>query len=144
MIPTPRQPIRRYGLGAVDWYTGQTVVITRRHKRRCEVAQLLQALLDRHPQERVYVAWDNASTHEGDEVEAVLRGAAGRLVLLHLPTYSPWLNPIEMLWRHFRREVTHCELFDSLEALITAAGEFFERYNRKPGGVRSIIGSHPT
>jgi transposase len=144
MIPTPRQPIRRYGLGAVDWYTGQTVVITRRHKRRCEVAQLLQALLDRHPQERVYVAWDNASTHEGDEVEAVLRGAAGRLVLLHLPTYSPWLNPIEMLWRHFRREVTHCELFDSLEALITAADEFFERYNRKPGGVRSIIGSHPT
>jgi transposase len=82
--------------------------------------------------------------HEGDEVEAVLRGAAGRLVLLHLPTYSPWLNPIEMLWRHFRREVTHCELFDSLEALITAADEFFERYNRKPGGVRSIIGSHPT
>jgi putative transposase len=144
MIPTPRQPIHRYGLGAVDWHTGQTVIITRRHKRRCEVSQLLQALLDRHPQERVYVAWDNANTHEGDEVEAVLRGAAGRLVLLHLPTYSPWLNPIEMLWRHFRREVTHCELFDSLEALITATGEFFERYNRKPGGVRSIIGSHPT
>jgi len=21
------------------------------------------------------------------------------------------LNPIEMLWRHFRREVTQCELF---------------------------------
>lgn len=144
MIPTPRQPIRRYGLGAVDWQTGQTVVITRRHKRRCEVAQLLQTLLDRHPQERVYVAWDNASTHEGEEVEAVLRGAAGRLVLLHLPTYSPWLNPIEMLWRHFRREVTHCELFESLEALIAAAVEFFDRYNRKPGGVCSIIGSHPT
>lgn len=143
MVPTPMQPIRRYGLGAVEWYTGQTVVITRRHKRRAEVAELLQALLDRHPQEQIYVAWDNASTHEGDEVEAVLRGAAGRLVLLHLPTYSPWLNPIEMLWRHFRREVTHCELFDSLEALVAAAVEFFDRYNRRPGGVRSIIGSHP-
>ena len=31
-------------------------------KRRREVAELLQALLDRHPNERVYVAWDNAST----------------------------------------------------------------------------------
>ena len=143
MIPTPRQPTRRYGLGAVDWHTGQTVVITRRHKRRREVAELLQALLDRHPHERVYVAWDNASTHVDEEVEAVLRGAAGRLVLLYLPTYSPWLNPIEMLWRHFRREVTHCELFDSVEALVAAASEFFERYNQKPGGVRSIIGSHP-
>lgn len=119
------------------------MVITRRHKRRREVAELLQALLDRHPHERVYVAWDNASTHVDEEVEAVLRGAAGRLVLLYLPTYSPWLNPIEMLWRHFRREVTHCELFDSVEALVAAASEFFERYNQKPGGVRSIIGSHP-
>ena len=144
MIPTPMQPTRRYGLGAVDWHTGQTVVITRRHKRRREVAELLQALLDRHPHERIYVAWDNASTHQDDEVEAVLRGAAGRLVLLYLPTYSPWLNPIEMLWRHFRREVTHCELFGSVEALVTAASEFFERYNQTPGGVRSFIGSHPT
>ena len=52
------------------------------------------------------VAWDNADTHQDDEVEAVVRAAAGRLVLLYLPTSSPWLNPIEMLWRHFRREVT--------------------------------------
>jgi transposase len=32
---------------------------------------------------------------QDDEVEAVLRRAAGRVVLLYLPTYSPWLNPIE-------------------------------------------------
>jgi transposase len=67
-----------------------------------------------------------------DEVEAVVRGAAGRLVLLYLPTYSPWLNPIEMLWRHFRRELTHCELFQTVKALLTAAREFFERYNQEP------------
>ncbi len=143
MIPTPMQPLRRYGLGAVNWHTGQTVVITRRRKRRREVAELLQALLDRHPYERVYVAWDNASTHEDEEVEAVLRAAAGRLVLLYLPTYSPWLNPIEMLRRHFRREVTHCELFADIEALLAATHDFFDRYNQTPGGVRSIIGSHP-
>ncbi|MFL5574387.1 MAG: transposase [Gemmatimonadaceae bacterium] len=44
----------------------------------------------------MYVAWDNAGTHQDEEVEAVVRGAAGRLVLLYLPTYGPWLNPIEM------------------------------------------------
>jgi transposase len=70
------------------------------------------------------VAWDNSNTHEDDEVEAVLRGAAGRLVLLYLPTYSPWLNPIEMLWRHFRREVTHCELLENVKALVAAAYDF--------------------
>ena len=68
----------------------------------------MQTLVDKQPTGTIYVAWDNADTHQDDEVEAVVRGAAGRLVLLYLPTYSPWLNPIEMLWRHFRREVTHC------------------------------------
>jgi transposase len=143
IVPTPSQPKKRYGIGAVDYHTGETVVLIRRRKRRPEVAELLEALLEKHPTGTVYVAWDNAGTHEDDEVEEVLRGAAGRLVLLYLPTYSPWLNPIEMLWRHLRREVTHCELFPSVKALVAAAYEFFERHNRCPRQVLSIIGSDP-
>ena len=73
------------------------------------------------------MAWDNADTHADDAVEAVVRAAAGRLVRLYWPTYSPWLNPIERLWRHFRREVTHGELFVSLDALLKAAHAFFDR-----------------
>lgn len=143
MIPTPRQPYKRYGLGAVNYHTGETVVIFRQHKRRREVAELLRAILDKHPSETIYVAWDNSSTHEDDEIEAVVREAAGRLVLLYLPTYSPWLNPIEMLWRQFRREVTHCELFESVKALLKAAQNFFSRYAQKPEHVLSIIGALP-
>jgi len=69
------------------------------------VAELLQALVDKHPTGTIYVTWDNADTHEDDEVEAVVRGAAGRLVLLYLPTYSPWLNPIEPKWIHTQRKI---------------------------------------
>jgi transposase len=61
-------------------------------------------LVDNHPTGTSFVAWDNASTHEDHEVEAVVRAAAGRLVLRYLPTYSSWLNPIERLWRQLRRE----------------------------------------
>jgi putative transposase len=143
MIPTPGQPTKRYGIGAVNYHTGETVVVFKTHKRRREIALLLHALLAQHPTETVYVAWDNATTHADDEIEAVVRSAAGRLVLLYLPTYSPWLNPIEMLWRHFRREVTHCELFESLKALIAAAQDFFARYNRCPERILSIIGAIP-
>jgi putative transposase len=73
----------------------------------------------------------------------VVRAAAGRLVLLYLPTYSPWLNPIERLWRQFRRDVTHCELFETVKALLAAARDFFDRCNEQPDRVSSIIGSHP-
>jgi putative transposase len=140
MIPTPGQPKVHYGLGAVNYHTGETVVIIRKRKRRLEVAELLQMLVERHPYGTIYVAWDNASTHQDDDVEAVVRAAAGRLVLLYLPTYSPWLNPIEMLWRHFRREVTHCELFETVKVLIEASYNFFRRYNQTPDRVLSIIG----
>jgi transposase len=143
MISTPGQPKTQYGLGAVNYHTGRTEVIIRKRKRRKEVAELLQALLEKHPTETVYVAWDNASTHQDDEVEAVVRGAAGRLILLYLPTYSPWLNPIEMLWRHFRREVTHCELFTTVKDLLEASYDFFHRFNLAPVETLSIIGAIP-
>jgi hypothetical protein len=42
MIPTPGQPTKRYGIGAVDYHTGETVVLVKRHKRRKEVAELLE------------------------------------------------------------------------------------------------------
>ena len=96
-----------------------------------------------HPRETVHVAWDNASTHEDEEVEATVRGAAGRLVLLCLPTYSPGLSPIEVPWRHYRREATHGEPFDSVDAPLRATAAFFDRCNRTPGRVHSIIGAHP-
>jgi putative transposase len=143
MIATPHQPNKRYGIGAVNYHSGETVVSVRQRKRRREIAEFLQLLLDKHPEQTIYVAWDNASIHADDEVEAVVRGAAGRLVLLYLPTYSPWLNPIEMLWRHYRREVTHCELFVSVNHLVAATLDFFQRCNTQPATVRSIIGAIP-
>lgn len=143
MIPTPHQSYKRYGIGGVNYHTGETLVIVRRHKRRREIAEFLQLLLEKHPQETVYVAWDNANTHEDEEVEAVVRDAAGQLILMYLPTYSPWLNPIEMLWRHFRREVTHCELFSSVKDLVGATLDFFTRYNQTPDKTLSVIGAIP-
>ena len=74
----------------------------------------------------------------------MVRAAAGCLVLLYVPTYRPWRNPIELVWRHVRREVTPCALFDTMGVLITAAYACFARYTHLPQRVLSIIGAHPT
>lgn len=59
--------------------------------------------------------WDNASWHRSQAVrrwirhhnQQIKRGAAGvRLVVCHLPTKSPWLNPIEPKWVHGKRAVS--------------------------------------
>ena len=45
--------------------------------------------------------------------------------VLYLPTYSLWLNRIEMLWRHWRQEVTHGVRFERVKALVAAVQDFF-------------------
>ncbi|QHT71802.1 hypothetical protein GXP67_36640 [Rhodocytophaga rosea] len=88
MIPTPGQPKKHYGLGAVNYHSGQTVLRVEKRKKREQIAKLLEDLLEKHPRQRVYIAWDNTDTHSGGKVEEVLRAAAGRLVLLYLQSLA--------------------------------------------------------
>lgn len=73
MMPTLGQPHQRYGLGAVNEHTGDTVVLFRRRKRRRAVAERLLSPVDRHPTDTIYVAWDDADTHFDAAAPAVQR-----------------------------------------------------------------------
>jgi transposase len=62
----------------------------------------------------LFVVWDNASWHVSATVRSWLRqhnrqvkrtGRGVRIVSCLLPTKSPWLNPIEPVWRHGKRRV---------------------------------------
>lgn len=48
---------------------------------------------------------------------------------------------IEMLWRQLRREVTSCELFETIDGLVDACLRFFDRLNERPSRALSIIGA---
>ena len=86
------------------------MVLGQRPTRRRASAAWLPALRENHPAETVSGAWTHAPPHADAEIDAGVRSAAGRLGVLYLPTYSLWLNRIEMLWRHWRQEVTHSVL----------------------------------
>ncbi|GCE49843.1 hypothetical protein EI42_05861 [Thermosporothrix hazakensis] len=49
MIETPTQSNKYYRIGAVNYRTSETAVQFQQHKRRKEIAQLLEALLQRPP-----------------------------------------------------------------------------------------------
>ena len=72
------------------------------------------AQLAAHGFTALLLIWDNASWHRSHAVRSWMRqhnqeikqGAAGvRLIVCHLPSNSPWLNPIEPKWVHGKRAV---------------------------------------
>ena len=70
---------------------------------RAKVIQFYKQLDAAYPDvERLLVVQDNRSIHtHADVLGALARWP--RIEPVWLPTYSPWLNPIEKLWRWLRR-----------------------------------------
>ena len=47
--------------------------------------------------------------------------------VVQIPTYAPWCNPIEKLWKYFRQDFLHVHRFcDDLETLRAKSQQFFE------------------
>jgi transposase len=55
---------------------------------------------------KIYLVADNWPVHFHPKVQAAL-AAEPRIHVLPLPTYAPWLNNIEKLWRWVKQRVTH-------------------------------------
>ena len=93
---------------------------------------------DYHGQKIILVV-DNFRIHHSNKTLAFLEQYADQLILFALPTYSPWLNVIELLWKHLRRKVTHNHLFQNILQLVKAVCSFLEVLNRTPDLTLSII-----
>ena len=121
-----------YGIGALNPHTGDVVY---QQVPNCKV-QALHAfyteICQRYPKaERIYLIQDNWSTHfQPNLLSALLpqtvafvkprppnwTGKLSKKIgdlkklpieIIQLPTYAPWTNPIEKLWRWVRQSVLH-------------------------------------
>ena len=66
---------------------------------------------------KILLVLDNARYHHAKILQPWLSEISDLLELFFLPPYSPDLNPIEMLWKKTRRNVTHNRYFSSLQKL---------------------------
>lgn len=61
------------------------------------------------------------------------------LTLVHLPSYSPELNPVENLWLYLReRWLSHRVFTDGYEAVVDAACHAWNALVAEPGRLRSL------
>ncbi|MHB9026098.1 MAG: IS630 family transposase [Armatimonadota bacterium] len=123
-----RSNTKRRIIGALDQATGQVhghsasklgVAGLKKHLRSLRAAYGT----DRH----LTLVWDNWPVHTHPEVTAV--AARERITLLFLPTYAPWLNPIEHLWDWLKADVLRLHPWsDQWDGLQEEVTDFLQQF----------------
>jgi hypothetical protein len=92
-------------IGALNALTGRVDYLDAYIIGREKLILFYHQLVAAYPEaRRIYVVQDNWSIHSHPEVQAAL-AELPQIEPVWLPTYAPWLNPIEKLWRWLREQV---------------------------------------
>ena len=158
-----------YGIGALNPHTGDVVY---QQVPSCTVKALhafYAKICQRYPEkERIYLIQDNRAIHfHANLMEALLPQAVpfkkptppnwtgkpskkiGTLAelpieILQLPTYAPWTNPIEKLWRWVRQSVLHLHrLSDDWETLKNKVIAFMTQFKDGSQALLRYVGLLP-
>lgn len=146
-VPTPGANQKRYGFGAVNYISGQTIYRIEERKNSigfCAFIEQFMQTVTQAPEyhgQKIVLVVDNFIIHRSRKTLEFLEKYADQLLLFMLPTYSPWLNLIERLWKHLHRKVTHNHLFTSIDELVKAVCSFLETLNATPQLTLSVIGA---
>lgn len=93
--------------GCLDVRTGQFHSQQKSHWTVPALLRFFQAVDAAYPDAiRLYIALDNWRVHFLPSLREPL-AATTRIRLVRLPTYAPWTNPVERVWRKLAAEVLH-------------------------------------
>lgn len=115
--------------GTLDAVSGRVVWLARETIGVAGLCALLRRVREAYPdrQQRLVLVWDNWPVHAHAQVLALAESLG--IELLWLPTYAPWLNPIEKLWRKLRQDVLHHHrLADQWDLLKQRISSFLDRF----------------
>jgi transposase len=112
--------------GAYNWRTARVDSLTARRKNSETFIAFLEQLYRDYPHQRLILVMDNASYHHSRATRAALALMADRLLVVWLPKYSPFLNPIERFWLHFKILAVANRLHRSLDELTATVARVLD------------------
>jgi len=121
---------------ALDTKSGAVLGKTTRRHTSQEFVAFLADLLSRQPEgQEVHVILDNLSAHKTRRVQDFL--AEHPNVHLHFtPTYSSWLNQVELWFSKIERDLIHRGAFTSVTDLSRRIMTYIRHYNGDPQPVK--------
>jgi transposase len=121
---------------ALNTRTGEIVGQTVPRHTSAAFVEFLADIVATQPRGReIHVIADNLSTHKTKDVQAFL--AAHPAVQLHFtPTYSSWLNQVELWFAKIERDLLARGIFTSVPDLARKIRRYIARYNIDPKPIR--------
>jgi transposase len=134
---------KRRVIGALDAVTGRLTALLRSRADVDALIKFYKGLEEAYPAaRRIVVAQDNWPVHSNPRLLEAVRGR--RVELLWLPTYAPWTNPIEKVWRKLYQEVLHQHrLVAEWPKLIARVTRWLAAYARGSMELLHYVGLNP-
>src|SRR3990172_7695930 len=115
---------------ALETQTGAVLGKTAAHHTSSAFVAFLAALVASQPKRRaIHVIADNLSAHKTPQVQAFL-AAHPRVTMHYTPTYSSWLNQVELWFAKIERDVIARGIFTSVPDLARKLRHYIRQYNR--------------
>jgi transposase len=121
---------------ALNTRTGEVVGHTAARHTSAEFVGFLQTVVETQPRRReMHIIVDNLSAHKTQQVRTFL--VAHPSVHLHYtPTYSSWLNQVELWFSKIERDVTARGIFTSVTDLRRKLMRYIKHYNQTATPIR--------
>jgi transposase len=123
---------------ALNTQTGEVLAKTTARHTSEEFVQFLAQIVESQPAKaQIHVIADNLSAHKTKKVFAFL--AAHPAVRIHYtPTYSSWLNQVEIWFSKIQRDVIKRGVFTSVKDLARKLMRYIRNYNKTATPIRWI------
>lgn len=132
-IATPGYNRKRYLAGALHARTGKVLWSEGTSKNTDLFLALLETLRSRYRSaKRIVLILDNYGIHKS-RLARVWLAHNPKFQLLFQPTYHPWVNHIERLWKQLHDTVTRNHRFATINALMHAVRAFLTAVQPFPG-----------
>lgn len=121
---------------AFDVLTGEVVGKTTRSHTSQEFVAFLEDLLTGKPKKKpIHIILDNFSAHKTKKVQEFL--IRHPMVKLHYtPTYSSWLNQVEIWFSKIERDLIYRGVFKSVPDLAKKIKTYIMKYNTSPKKIK--------
>jgi transposase len=101
-----------------------------------EFVEFLGQIIASQPKEKeIHIIADNLSAHKTKEVSAFLQ-ANPNVRIHYTPTYSSWLNQVEIWFSKIQRQIIARGVFSSVDDLARKIMRFIRHYNKTATPIR--------